>query len=60
MILKLKKLYLVRDIVGVKPLYYHFDLNTKKFYFHLLIKSILVHLKNKQLNYDAIKFIFKF
>lgn len=52
--LKLKKLYLVRDVVGVKPLYYHFDLNTKKFVFSSLIKSILVHLKNKQLNYDAI------
>ena len=52
--LKLKKLYLVRDIVGVKPLYYHFDLNTKKFIFSSLIKGILVHLKNKQLNHDAI------
>ena len=52
--LKLKKLYLVRDIVGVKPLYYHFDFNTKKFIFSSLINSILIYLKNKQLNYDAL------
>ena len=29
--LKLNKLYLVRDVVGVKTLYYHFILNTKKY-----------------------------
>jgi asparagine synthase (glutamine-hydrolysing) len=52
--LKLKKLYLVRDIVGVKPLYYNFDSNTKKFIFSSLINSILINLKNKQLNYDAL------
>ena len=52
--LKLKKLYLVRDTVGVKPLYYHFDANTKKFIFSSLINSILIYLKNKQLNYDAL------
>ncbi len=52
--LKLKKLYLVRDIVGVKPLYYHYDFNSKKFIFSSLISSILISLKNKQLNYDAL------
>ena len=52
--LKLKKLYLVRDTVGVKPLYYHFNSNTKKFIFSSLINSILINLKNKQLNYDAL------
>ena len=52
--LKLKKLYLIRDVVGVKPLYYHFDINTKKFIFSSLINSILIYLKNRQLNYDAI------
>jgi asparagine synthase (glutamine-hydrolysing) len=52
--LTLKKLYLVRDIVGVKPLYYHFESDTKKFIFSSLINSILIYMKNKQLNHDAI------
>ena len=51
---KLKKLYLVRDIVGVKPLYYHFDISTKKFIFSSLISSILIYFKNKRLNFDAL------
>ena len=32
--------YLVRDVVGVKPLYYHFDNLSKKFYFSSLIKRL--------------------
>ena len=52
--LKLKKLYLIRDVVGVKPLYYHFNSNTKKFIFSSLINSILIHLDHKQLNHDAV------
>ena len=52
--LTLKKLYLVRDIVGVKSLYYHFESDTKKFIFSSLINSILIYMKNKQLNHDAI------
>ena len=52
--LKLKKLYLARDVVGVKPLYYYFEPSSKKFIFSSLINSILIFLKNKQLNYDAI------
>ncbi len=51
---KLKKLYLVRDIVGVKPLYYHFDTSNKKFIYSSLIKGILIYLKNKRLNNDAL------
>ena len=51
--LKLKKLYLARDVVGVKPLYYYFEPSSKKFIFSSLINSILIFLKNKQLNYDA-------
>ena len=52
--LTLKKLYLVRDIVGVKPLYYHFEIDTKKFIFSSLINSILINIKNKRLNHNAI------
>ena len=52
--LSIQKLYLVRDIIGVKSLYYHFDSSNKKFIFSSLINSILVFLKNKQLNYKAI------
>jgi len=51
---KLKKLYLVRDIVGVKPLYYYYDNKSKKFIFSSLINSVLLFLKSKELNYDAI------
>ena len=40
--------------MGVKPLYYHFNSNTKKFIFSSLINSILIHLDHKQLNYDAV------
>ncbi len=49
-----KKLFLIRDTVGVKPLYYYHELNTKKFIFSSLINSILIYYKNKQLNHDAI------
>mgnify|MGYP001157098337 FL=1 len=49
-----KKLFLIRDTVGVKPLYYYHELNTKKFIFSSLINSILINLKSKQLNYDAL------
>ena len=53
--INLKKLYLVRDIVGVKPLYYLYDNNSKKFLFSSLIKSLILDLNNKQLNYNAIR-----
>ncbi len=51
----IKKLYLIRDIVGVKPLYYHYDSTSKKFLFSSLIKCLLLYLKNKQLNQDAVR-----
>ena len=52
--LKLKKLYLVRDIVGVKPLYYYYNSVNKKFIFSSLIKSLLISVDHKQLNQNAI------
>ena len=50
----IQKLYLVRDAVGVKPLYYHYNAISKKFIFSSLINSILCFLKDKQLNYNAV------
>lgn len=50
----LKKLYLVRDIVGVKPLYYYHEISSKKFIYSSLIKSILISLKNKEINHEAV------
>ena len=51
---KLKKLYLIRDAVGVKPLYYYHESNTKKFIYSSLINSILLSLNEKRLNYKAL------
>ena len=51
---KLKKLYLIRDAVGVKPLYYYHETNTKKFIYSSLINSILLSLNEKKLNYKAL------
>lgn len=48
------QLYLIRDIVGVKPLYYHFDINKKKFFFSSLIKPILLGISSKMINENAI------
>ena len=45
-----KKLYLIRDTVGVKPLYYLKDNLTNKFFFSSSIKSLLLSLKEKQMN----------
>lgn len=49
-----KKLYLIRDKVGVKPLYYYFNNNEKKFYFSSSIKSLLECSKSKILNKDVV------
>ena len=51
----LKKFYLIRDTVGIKPLYYSYDISTNKFVFSSLIKSILASLKNRKLNVDAVE-----
>ena len=45
---KKNELVLIRDIVGVKPLYYYHNTNEKKFYFSSLIKSILVSKKDNE------------
>ena len=48
---KLKKnILLIRDIVGVKPLYYYFNINDNKFYFSSLITPLLLSLKHKTIN----------
>ena len=49
-----KKLYLIRDKVGVKPLYYHFNNKKKKFYFSSSIKSLLECSESKILNEDVV------
>ncbi len=47
----LKKLYLIRDIVGVKPLYYFRDKNN--LFFSSSIRSLLISQKNKRMNFNA-------
>ena len=49
------KLYLVRDVVGVKQLYYYYQNISKKFYFSSLVKSLLLCKKDKQLNLNAVR-----
>ena len=48
-----KKLYLIRDTVGVKPLYYLKEKFSSKFFFSSSINSLLINLKNKQINQTA-------
>lgn len=48
-----KKIYLVRDRFGVKPLYYH--KNLKSIYFSTEIKSLIAMEIKKQLNYSVLK-----
>ncbi len=49
-----KKISLIRDIVGVKPLYYYFNIRKKKFFFSSLIKPLLLSIENKKLNLNSI------
>ena len=51
-----KILYLIRDIVGVKPLYYFYDDIKKKLIFSSSIKSILEYQKIKKMNPKALFF----
>jgi len=48
-----KKLYLIRDTVGVKPLYYYYNKYKKNFFYSSSIRSLLICSKNKQMNEDA-------
>ena len=49
-----RKLYLVRDKVGVKPLFYHFNFSKKNFFFSSSIKSLLECLSKKILNENVL------
>ena len=49
------KIYLIRDQVGVKPLYYSYDISNKKFIYSSLIKPIILASDKKELNINAIK-----
>lgn len=53
-----KKLYLIRDRVGVKPLYYFFD--GKEFIFASEVKSILVYKKSLAISKEALSEYFRF
>ena len=55
-----KKLYLIRDKVGVKPLYYLKDSLTNKFYFSSSIRSLILNLQEKQINQQALNYYFNF
>ena len=52
-----KELFLARDRVGIKPLYYYFD--GKKFIFSSEIKAILETGVKKEINFEAFNLYFK-
>ena len=55
-----KKIYLVRDTIGVKPIYYHFNKLKNKFIFSSSIKSVLLSLDSKEINEKAFRFYSNF
>ena len=50
---KKEELYVIRDILGVKPLYYHHNQSHNKFYFSSSINSLLKCLEKKEINIEA-------
>ena len=54
------KIYLIRDHVGVKPLYYYFNPKNSKFAYSSLIKPLLLVSDDKRLNNEAIKYYANF
>jgi len=58
---KLKKLYLIRDRLGIKPLYYFYDKNKKLLVFGSEINAILQHPKVvKELDHKGFTFYLKY
>ena len=53
-------LYLIRDHVGVKPLYYYFDPKNNKFAYSSLIKPLLLVSDERKLNEEAINYYSNF
>jgi asparagine synthase (glutamine-hydrolysing) len=58
--IKRKTLYLVRDTVGVKPLYYLHKKNEKKLFFSSSIKSLLLSSDKREINKNAFIFYTNF
>ena len=54
------KIYLIRDQIGVKPLYYYFNVKNNKFAYSSLIKPLLLVSNEKKLNTEAIKYYSNF
>ena len=55
-----KKIYLVRDTIGIKPIYYHYNKLKNKFIFSSSIKSVLLSLDSKEINERAFIFYSNF
>ena len=53
---KKKKLYLIRDHLGIKPLYYVHKVNEKKIYFSSSIQSLLEVIDKKEISKEALFF----